>query len=116
MRHTRGVPSGLEETRRVSSAAFGAEKFVEIVLAFAAERPGAVPLKDLAERTGVPRNLLNPVLARLVEMGALRQLPRIGGSRGAVHYDVADDGVWAGVLELARLLDRSAVAAVKRGS
>jgi hypothetical protein len=92
------------ETRRLSAAAFGSEKLVEIVLACEAERPGAIPLKDLAEHTAVPRSLLNPVLSRLVDVGALRQLPRVGGTRAPVHFEGADEFPWERLVSLCRQL------------
>ncbi len=94
------------ETRRASSALFGAEKLAEVVLAFEAERPGAVPLKHLADRTSIPRNLLNPVLARLVDAGALRQLPR-PTSRGPVDYEVADEQQWTRLVHLCAYVARA---------
>ena len=92
------------ELRRRSAATFGAERFAEVVLGYQEELPGAVPLKALVERTGFERNLLNPILFRLCESGALRQLPRLGGSRGPVAYDIANQALWNALLTVAAQL------------
>lgn len=92
------------ETRRKSAVIFGSERFIEVVLAFEKERPGPVPLKHLVDRTLLGRNYLNPILAKLTEAGALRQDPRLGGSRGPVTYDIVDTVLWDDLVKLASRL------------
>lgn len=90
----------LEETRRKSAAIFGNEKTVEVVLALSEE--GAATAQMIAMRTGIPHSLVRDALVRLVNGGAARQVPRVGGSRSPLYYQPVPGDLWAAVLAAAQ--------------
>jgi len=67
------------ETRRRSAALFGNEKTVEVVLAL--DAAGAATAQMTATQTGISYSLVRDALIRLAVGGAVRQVPRVGGSR-----------------------------------
>lgn len=86
------------ETRRTSSAVFGNDKFIEVVLSLAPE-PHATA-QQLVDRTGINHDLVKKVLVRLESAGMVKAQARIGGVRGALPYDVQDGPEWSALLAL----------------
>jgi ribosomal protein S25 len=82
----------LGETRRRSAALFGNEKTVEVVLALAEE--GTATTQMIAAKTGIPYSLARDALIRLSVGGAVRQIPRVGGSRSPLYYQPVEGDVW----------------------
>lgn len=81
-------------TRRISAAVFGNEKTVEVVLALVAAN-GLARTTDIVRSTGIANGMVRPVLKRLLEAGALSAMPRRGGSRGELYFEIADHGLWS---------------------
>lgn len=96
MRHTRDVLTDLATTRRLSAAVFGNEKTVEVVMALAAAG-GLARATDIVQSTGIAHGMVRPVLKRLLEAGALTAMPRRGGSRGELYFEVSNEGLWAAI-------------------
>lgn len=80
------------ETRRRSAALFGNEKTVEVVLALDGEGTGTAQM--IAARTGIPYSLTRDALIRLRVGGAIRQIPRVGGSRSPLYYEPVEGDLW----------------------
>ena len=80
-------------TRRISAAVFGNEKTVEVVLALVAAQ-GLARATDIVQSTGVAHGMVRPVLKRLLDAGVLSAMPRRGGSRGELYFEVVDEGLW----------------------
>ena len=91
---------GLEETRRRSSALFGNEKAVEVILALNEE--GAATAQMIADRTGISYSLARDALIRLGTGGAIRHLPRAGGSRSPLYYQPVAGDLWDALTAAAR--------------
>lgn len=83
-------------TRRTSAAVFGNEKTVEVVLALVAAN-GLARATDIVQSTGIAHGMVRPVLKRLLDAGALSAMPRRGGSRGELYFEIADHGLWEAV-------------------
>lgn len=96
MRHTRDVTADREATRRTSAAVFGNEKTVEVVLALVAAN-GLARATDIVQSTGIAHGMVRPVLKRLLDAGALSAMPRRGGTRGELYFEIADDGLWRSI-------------------
>lgn len=92
----------LGETRRRSAALFGNEKTAETVLAL--DEEGAATAQVLAAKTGISYSLVRDALIRLTAGGAIRQLPRAGGSRSPLYYQPAPGDLWAALVKAARAI------------
>jgi ribosomal protein S25 len=90
----------LGETRRRSAALFGNEKTVEVLLALNEE--GASTAQMVATRTGISYSLARDALIRLSTGGAVRQVPRVGGSRSPLYYQPAEGNLWDALIGAAR--------------
>jgi hypothetical protein len=88
------------ETRRRSAALFGNEKTVETVLALADE--GAATAQMVAARTGIPYSLVRDALVRLSAGRAVREIPRVGGSRSPLYYQPVEGDLWDALTAAAR--------------
>jgi ribosomal protein S25 len=87
------------ETRRKSAALFGNEKTVEVLLALEAE--GIATAQMIAARTGVAHTLARDALKRLTAGGAIREIPRVGGSRSPLYYQPVEGKLWDSLLAAA---------------
>lgn len=97
-----GIPplSAQAETRRISAAVFGNEKMVEVLLALGQEQ--AATAQVIAAKTGISHSLVRDVLLRLVAGGAVRALPKIGGSRSPQFYEPIEGPLWDALMTAAR--------------
>jgi hypothetical protein len=93
-------------TRDLSSALFGNEKMIAVVLAVAAEHDHATA-QQVAKRVGVNHDLARKPLLRLVEGGMLVALPREGGRRSPQYYEAAPGPRWEAMKALCRTLYKS---------
>jgi ribosomal protein S25 len=91
---------GLGETRRRSAALFGNEKAVEVLLAL--DQEGAATAQMVAARTGISYSLARDALVRLGAGGAVRQIPRVGGSRSPLYYEPVEGDLWDALTAAAR--------------
>lgn len=90
----------IQQIRHVSSAVFGNEKVVEVVLALADER-GVATAQQVSKRTGIDHPMVRGVLLRLVTAGVLSTLPR-ANSRAPQYYEVKrEDLLWPALHSLA---------------
>jgi Fic family protein len=80
------------ETRRRSTALFGNEKTVEVVLALQGE--GSATAQMIVARTGIAHSMVRSALAKLVEGGIVRALPKTGGTRSTQYYQPVDGQAW----------------------
>jgi hypothetical protein len=96
------------EARSRSSALFGNEKVVELVLEMEGHLPTTAQM--LSSRTGIAQNLVRAALLKLERAGVLMSLPRLG-SRSPLYFDVAPGP--SGWSELA-ILCRQIVAEAER--
>jgi hypothetical protein len=95
------VPS--DDTRRRSGAVFNNDKFIEVVLAFA-DQQGTPTTQEVARRVGVNHDLAKKVIVRLEAAGLVKGLPRVGGARGPLPYEVQRGAEWDALVTLARAL------------
>jgi ribosomal protein S25 len=80
------------ETRRRSAALFGNEKTVEVAVAL--DEEGTATAQMLAAKTGISYSLARDALIRLSVGGAIRQIPRVGGSRSPLYYQPVEGDLW----------------------
>jgi hypothetical protein len=92
--------ANLGETRRRSAALFGNEKIVEVILALDAE--GAATAQIVAAKTGIPYSLVRDALVRLGTGGAVRLIPRAGGSRSPLYYEPIIGDLWKALIAAAQ--------------
>jgi hypothetical protein len=88
------------ETRLVSAALFGNEKFAAVVAALADEG-GSATAQQIAKASRIDHSLVRNVLIRCVGAGACRMLPKVGGSRSAQYYERVPGQLWDATLALA---------------
>ncbi len=97
-RHTTRVESDGRETWRDRSAAlFGNRYVVDVVLAIGHIAPTAetfVTTRMVASKTTLGDSLVRPVVLRLEGAGILARLPRSGGPRSMLYYQVRQGPLW----------------------
>lgn len=94
---------GEDVVRRASSAMFNNDKFVEVVLTL--DRLGGTPTTtELARSIGISNDLVMKVLKRLIELGFVKGLPRTGGVRGPLPYEVQQGPPWRALAVLCETL------------
>jgi hypothetical protein len=98
--------ANLGETRRRSAALFGNEKTVEVILVLDAE--GAATAQMVAAETRISYSLVRDALVRLAAGGAVRQIPRAGGSRSPLYYEPVTGDLWKALTTAARALTETA--------
>lgn len=87
----------------MSSAVFGNDKMVDVVLAL--DGWSGTPIaQQIARQIGVQHDLVRKVLTRLETAGLVKALPRAGGSRGPVPWEVQAGPEWSALVLLARTL------------
>lgn len=91
------------EARRLSASVFNNEKFAEVVLALQAEG-GQATAQQVAQAVGISHDLAKKVLVRLTDAGLLKALPRVGGCRGILPYEVQSGPEWDALDALCSLL------------
>jgi len=102
MRHT--IPVQAEEhaaSRKRSAAIFGNRFFAEVVVAvdqLSGPNDVLVTTRRVASQTALSDSLVRPVMLRLRAAGLITDLPREGGVRSTLHYQVLRGPAWAGVL------------------
>lgn len=84
------------ETRRVSAAVFGNEKTVEVILAVQA-CGGLARATDIVQITGIAHGMVRPVLKRMLDARLLTAMPRRGGSRGELFFEIGNTDLWDAV-------------------
>jgi predicted ArsR family transcriptional regulator len=94
------------EARRLSALLFNNEKFAEVVGIL--DRDGVATAQEVARAIGVTHDLAKIVLVRLGEAGLVKTLPRIGGSRGALPYEIQRGDRWQALAALCKLVMRPA--------
>ncbi len=94
-----------DETRRRSTALFGNEKTVEVVLALQREAPATA--QAIAVTTGIAYSLVRDALLRLTAGGAVQPLPRLGGSRSPQYYQPVDDDLWVALAAAAQAITKA---------
>jgi hypothetical protein len=80
------------ETRRRSTALFGNEKTVEVVLALQDE--GTATAQMIVDRTRIAHSMVRGAIGRLVEGGIVRALPKTGGTRSLQFYQPIAGQAW----------------------
>jgi hypothetical protein len=101
-RHTIHVQAdGHAASRDRSAAIFGNRFFAEVVIAIdrlSGPHDTFVTTRRVANETGIGDSLVRPVMLRLRNAGLIAGLPREGGSRSTLLYQVRRGPLWAGVL------------------
>ncbi|HVU71442.1 MAG TPA: hypothetical protein VHE83_00620 [Mycobacteriales bacterium] len=87
-------------TRDISALVMGNEKLAEVVLALVAEN-GSATAQQIAVRLTVNHDLARSPLQKLVRAGVLTELPRRGGPRSELFYEVIDSPLWRALVALA---------------
>ncbi len=102
-RHTTHVQADEHEASRDRSAAiFGNRFFADVVAAIerlSGPEDAFVTTRRVATETGLSDSLVRPVILRLRAAGLITDLPREGGSRSTLLYEVQRGPVWTAVLE-----------------
>lgn len=87
------------DTRQVSASVFGNDKWIEVVRSL--EELSGTPLaQEIARRSDVNHDLVTKVLVRLEAAQLVKRLPRIGGRRGPVPWEVQRGGAWQAMVAL----------------
>lgn len=94
------------DTRRISAAIFNNDKLIEVVLALDSDGPQATA-QQIARRLVINHDLVKKVLVRLEAAGLVKEMPRVGGRRGALPYEVQAGDEWRALLSLCRALQGS---------
>jgi hypothetical protein len=93
------------ETRRLSAALFGNDKFAEVVVAL--ETLGrTATAQEIANEIRVGHDLVRKVLLRLSDAHLVKARERIGGRRGALPYEVTSNPEWGVLVNMCRSLIR----------
>lgn len=95
-----GVIVDVVHARRMSAAVFGNEKLAEVVQFLSTERAPATA-QAVASGTGIPYSLTRDALRRLLAAGVVQELPRLGGSRGPLYYEIVEGKMWRLFVEIA---------------
>jgi DNA-binding transcriptional ArsR family regulator len=90
------------EARRLSSSLFNNDKLADVVGVLDVE--GTATAQEIARAIGVTHDLVKAVLVRLGEAGLVKALPRIGGTRGALPYEVQRGDEWRALAALCDLV------------
>jgi len=104
---TLGVVSALsDEVKSLSKAFFGNRHQLEVACAIAREESGIFTATTLSARTGVPHNLVGPILAKFERAGTVTAAPRVQG--GTSKFYLRNDGnFWSACLSILNSLDDS---------
>lgn len=101
-RHTTHVQEDEHATSRDRSAAiFGNRFFADVVVAvdrLSGPDDAFVTTRRVASETALSDSLVRPVMLRLRAAGFIADLPREGGPRSTLLYQVQRGPVWTGVL------------------
>jgi hypothetical protein len=84
-----------------SAALFGNRSFAEVVTAIdrlSGPEDGFVTTRRVASDTGIGDSLTRPVMLRLRNAGLISELPREGGPRSTLLYQVRRGPLWTAVL------------------
>jgi hypothetical protein len=84
-----------------SAAIFGNRHFAEVVLAvdrLSATDDAFVTTRMIASETTLGDSLVRPVMRRLDAAGLLAALPRTGGLRSTLNYQVMRGALWLAVV------------------
>lgn len=92
--------------RQRSSAVFGNDKVMEVVLALHRWPGPAVTAQELARATNINHDLVKRVLTRLELVSVVKPLDRIGGTRGPLPYEVLPGATWSALVELSVVLEQ----------
>jgi hypothetical protein len=88
-------------SRDRSAALFGNRFFADVVVAverLSGPDDALVTTRRVASATALSDSLVRPVMLRLRTAGLITDLPREGGSRSTLHYQVQRGPIWEGVL------------------
>jgi hypothetical protein len=69
---------------------------------------GVGTAQQITARTGIAHSMVRDALARLVQGGAVRALPKAGGTRSPQYYEPADGDVWPALVAAAEALFQEA--------
>jgi ribosomal protein S25 len=79
--------------RSASAAVFGNEKLAEVIH-YVADQELPVTAQMVSTGTHVNYSLVRDALRRLVSAGVLTELPRTGGSRSPLYYQIVECELW----------------------
>jgi hypothetical protein len=91
---------GQVASRERSAAIFGNRFFAEVVSAVdrvSAASDTFVTTRMIASQTTLSDSLVRPVILRLRSVGLITPLPRAGGPRSTLHYQVCRGPLWDAV-------------------
>ena len=107
-RHTTLVQADeLVASRERSAAVFGNSFFAEVVTAverLSAPAEAFVTTRMVASETTLSDSLVRPVMHRLRNVGLIMALPRTGGPRSTIHYQVQRGPLWTAVVTACALI------------
>jgi hypothetical protein len=97
----------VEAWREVSAAIFGNRAMAPVITAIEElTRTGDsfVTTRMVASATELGDSLVRPVMLRLVAAGAITQLPRSGGPRSTLYYQVQRGPLWDALMATCRAI------------
>lgn len=93
-------------TRTFSSRIFNNDKFIEVVLVLDRWDRPTFTAQEVARELSVNHDLVKKVLNRLEDAGLIKRQERLGGTRGALPYQVQPGPIWASLVAFAKAGDR----------
>lgn len=118
MSHTTHMQADERAASRDRSAAlFGNRFFADVVTAvgrLSGAEDAFVTTRRVATETGLSDSLVRPVMLRLRAVGLITDLPREGGSRSTLLYQVRRGPLWMAVLAACLATIDEAVSAAER--
>jgi hypothetical protein len=101
-------PTQQADSRRdYSSALFGNRYVVEVVMAIDELAPtvaNRVTTRMIASNSGLSDSLVRPVVLRLTDSAMLAPIPRTGGPRSTLRYQVLRTDLWAALVAICTLV------------
>jgi hypothetical protein len=91
MRYAGLVRPGSEQVKELSKAFFGNRHQLEIACAIANEESGIFTATSLSKVTGVPNNLVRPILMKFEKAGTIVLVPKVPGSVSKFYSRVECD-------------------------
>lgn len=87
--------------RAVSSTLFNNDKFIEVIGALATWDRPMFTTQEIATKVGINHGLAKKVIDRLEALDVIKAHERLGGTRGALPFELQPSPTWDALVSLA---------------